>query len=885
MIMFFALLLVSFEIIIASDCKSSCRFVYEKRDLSDYNTELVPVNAAENFTGVVTVKGSYNSTCLKGWDFLRFRKMQGTQSKNQPLIFRMEATRISVSGRYKRVNSGDSCAVGYDYKTNQRCFTNSKQVFWTSQDIMRFIIQISDQTSAESYDMFINGQNLKVDYGSKETWDYYVANNYTLKAANSIRSDLFCNKYSSIMICNDAQPRICESAAPPQLLSLGASYTLTCKAVGSPILEVNWLNPDGTECAPDSCNTSLSEDNDKLTSILTIQYFAAKHSGVYTCTVRNQNYKLTASRTFNLTYSELPIQVVAPDSTTYNKEDEKKFVWIVTGWPLDKLMLSCTDDWSNVTPLPYEDNLTDTSAPKRIFTYQKSSGITFYSKRCDISNGSRILDTTTITYQEDIVVIPPTNLEYTNKPAVSKVWTINGYPLDNVTLSCNSSYSVDKDTWSTRVNFIIVFQTKDAKPATSIKCVVKDGNKLMNTTVIIYVQDVKVTQAPAETYFKQGEDDKLFEWIVTGWPLDKIEMHCDTAEVGVNTSSVNKSALTKTLTIQTTNQTTSSNITCSITEGSTLLNTTTITRVGYSCNKDSYGQGKDCIPCPQGKTSPPESDDPEKCVNITSQCPAGEYGIGHDCYLCPAEKTSSEYTIEEDDCYDMPIADIEEPKTDLVLAIGGAGGGAVFCLLLVCGLWKVGFMSTKTKPQTPDDKRDAKVPLSVPVHIVLPLQVLPLATQVEQVTVHQNRFGLSNNDKIYSSIESNFNMGLSSDDLYSHLDHHEESRSNRVTGDVAEDGLYAKLGDRKDIDESSHELDMEDLYATVNREKSVDEFDVEDELYAKTYADCEEDGENSAVEKGEAMYAVMDRSVFKGRGLTPESKKGDVLYSTIQDIR
>ena len=250
-----------------------------------------------------------------------------------------------------------------------------------------FDIQISDSIVAPDgfYDIYVNKNNVQLNYGSVDDWNSYSS--YRLNTADNIRSDLFCTHYTSIMICENSQPKICSLDGPVKPLILGASYTLTCKGVGSPILEVTWKKTD--ESAIDGTQT-LNEDNDVITSTLTIQNYSTSESGVYTCSVRNQNYGDEATNTFDMTYTQAII--VTSPAVTYYKEGEGDtvFVWYITGWPLVEVKLMC-----NMTEVHAEEYaVTET---EKLFISKTTTEDTFAMQNCIVYNGASMLDNLNIT--------------------------------------------------------------------------------------------------------------------------------------------------------------------------------------------------------------------------------------------------------------------------------------------------------------------------------------------------------------------------------------------------------------------------------------------------------------------------------------------------------
>ena len=374
----------------AESCDSSCYFIYDNRTgnvtrdaVKPWNTteklgddqvgELVYRSAGGKLIGLITVKGGFHGECAGGSDYLRFRK---SGEWNQPVVFQFddgnELKKVSVYGECKN----GTCNLGLSDKETVTDWKIGQE----------FDFQISDANVSSSpgfYNIYINKKNVQLNYCS--AWDSY--SDYRLNTADNIRSDLFCTHYTSIMICDTSQPKICSLVGPVKSLILGDSYTLTCKGAGSPILEVTWTKPDKSAV---SGTETLNKDNDVITSTLEIQDYSTSDSGVYTCTVRNQNYGDEVTNTFDMTYTQEVI--VTPPAVTYYKEGEgdTAFVWYITGWPLEEVKLMC-----NMTDgSPKEFIGTDA---EKLFISKTATEDTFAIRNCIVYNGESMLDNLNIT--------------------------------------------------------------------------------------------------------------------------------------------------------------------------------------------------------------------------------------------------------------------------------------------------------------------------------------------------------------------------------------------------------------------------------------------------------------------------------------------------------
>ena len=380
----------------AESCDSSCYFIYDNRTgnvtrdaVKPWNTtellgddvgELVYRGAGGKLKGLITVKGGYDEQCrgkYGGLDYLRFRK---SGSWYQPIAFEFKGDSLANLYVYGEIETNP----GNSEVTTSR---NTAITDW-KKDSNVFDIQISDSTAVESegfYDIYVNTKNVPLNYGSKDEWKLYSVKR--LNTADNIRSDLYCTHYTSIMICDNSQPKICSLDGPVKPLDLGDSYTLTCKGAGSPILEVTWEKPNESVVSE---TQTLNEDNDVITSTLTIQKYSTSDSGVYNCTVRNQNYGDKATNTFDMTYTQEVI--VTPPAVTYYKkgEGDTVFVWYISGWPLEEVKLVC-----NQTDVPAEVYAV-TETEKR-FTFKRTIEDTFAMRNCIVYNNESMLDNLNIT--------------------------------------------------------------------------------------------------------------------------------------------------------------------------------------------------------------------------------------------------------------------------------------------------------------------------------------------------------------------------------------------------------------------------------------------------------------------------------------------------------
>ena len=192
-------------------------------------------------------------------------------------------------------------------------------------------------------------------------------------------------------------------------------------------------------------------------------------------------------------------------------------------------------------------------------------------------------------------------------------------------------------------------------------------NSVTRTYELTYSSEVRVMIEPDLDYYKR-EDGGMLTWVVEGWPLTYIALDCggissvsikyDTNENSYFNSNPPKMKITLSLA-------TEDIVTCILKDGDRILDTRTITRVGYNCEAGEMGVAKICEDCPFGHTSPAGSAD---CFAATSSCVAGEYGVlscedddclGNDpfiintCEICPLGKISDRGAVKKQECFEV----------------------------------------------------------------------------------------------------------------------------------------------------------------------------------------------------------------------------------------
>ena len=409
-------------------CDSVCRTVFDNHDGKFNSKDLVKAPQGI-FTGVITVKGGLkNGKCRNGLDYLRFRKtksMRDLRSKHDALIFAFsdgESLKdVSIYGE----KNGNGKLEG----------TTFNDWGWKEEGSNAFHIQISDQTSDDFYNIYINKIHSEFKYSDDGSDNWGSWRSERLNTVNRVVADQFCTHYDYITICPDATPRLCDGE-PIGALILGSTLTLTCEGAGSPILEVAWTKPDGTPYLGPT-KMMLNKDEDVITSTMQIENYSIQDGGIYTCTVKNQNFGHNATKTFDITYKE-DIKVTPPEVTTFTDRNSiKQFAWVVTGWPLTNFTLDC--DAGIVVP-----SILDDIGRRMSFILYTRNSTTPLAITCQAHNGYQIFSNSIISYKENLKSVPPSITYY--RPLASPMktwetsflWTISGWPLKDVKMQCAS---------------------------------------------------------------------------------------------------------------------------------------------------------------------------------------------------------------------------------------------------------------------------------------------------------------------------------------------------------------------------------------------------------------------------------------------------------------
>ena len=202
------------------------------------------------------------------------------------------------------------------------------------------------------------------------------------------------------------------------------------------------------------------------------------------------------------------------------------------------------------------------------------------------------------------------------------------------------------------------------------------GGSVTKTHELRYSREVKLEVYPPENfYIPNVNGGTIFEWIVTGWPLDQVTLQCDDVDdtqITIDTNGhrdTNPPSVNLMLTLQKEDK-----VFCTVKDGTKVLGTASITRVGYGCVVGEKGVGKDCEVCSIGETSLGGTPD---CFAAASDCQEGFYGTGGDCVSCPNGKSSPAGSVKIQECLKI------SSKTNIPLVVGASIAAALFTAGLI----------------------------------------------------------------------------------------------------------------------------------------------------------------------------------------------------------
>ena len=82
-----------------------------------------------------------------------------------------------------------------------------------------------------------------------------------------------------------------------------------------------------------------SRATQKVTSSFLIDEVTIENLGLYTCSISNRNFGNPQSKTFEVSYTS---QITITDQPkVFYFSPEETLTWVVSGWPLDDVALSC----------------------------------------------------------------------------------------------------------------------------------------------------------------------------------------------------------------------------------------------------------------------------------------------------------------------------------------------------------------------------------------------------------------------------------------------------------------------------------------------------------------------------------------------------------------
>ena len=202
------------------------------------------------------------------------------------------------------------------------------------------------------------------------------------------------------------------------------------------------------------------------------------------------------------------------------------------------------------------------------------------------------------------------------------------------------------------------------------------GGSVTKTHELKYSREMKLEVYPPENFYIQNVNGgTIFEWIVTGWPLDQVTLQCDDVDdtqITIDTNGhrdTNPPSVNLMLTLQKEDK-----VFCTVKDGTKVLGTASLTRVGYGCVVGEKGVGKDCEVCSIGETSLGGTPD---CFAGASDCQEGFYGTGEDCVSCPNGKSSPAGSVKIQECLKI------SSKTNIPLVVGASIAAALFTAGLI----------------------------------------------------------------------------------------------------------------------------------------------------------------------------------------------------------
>ena len=257
---------------------------------------------------------------------------------------------------------------------------------------------------------------------------------------------------------------------------------------------------------------------------------------------------------------------------------------------------------------------------------------------CTIRNknfGNNVTKTIKYSYLSETTVTQAPSQDYyipKNELSTPFEWTVEGWPLEQVTLNCHDikADNITKGSSEYQNNGPpIIKLTLTLQDEDQVLCKVTDGDKVLDTKNITKVGfgcvsgEKGVNKGCEEC--PQGETSQAgsMECLQAQSQCEKgtygVEEDCEVCPRG----------------------TTSPKNAVKVHECILALS---------SCEEGSYGSGNDCEVCPKGEISPASSVKIQECVKVESSCRNGEFGYNNNCTKCPIGKISEKLSVKVQEC-------------------------------------------------------------------------------------------------------------------------------------------------------------------------------------------------------------------------------------------
>ena len=228
-------------------------------------------------------------------------------------------------------------------------------------------------------------------------------------------------------------------------------------------------------------------------------------------------------------------------------------------------------------------------------------------------------------------------------PFLDVTWTKDRNPTDIEPTTVHTTTEPDHKVQST-----ITIDSITVNHLGNWTCTIMNKNfeeSVSKTYELKYTYPATLVESPDIDYYHGSEtNDTTFTWVVHSWPLQQVTMDC--GNISVSKVADKKSVppqLKFTLILRMEDV-----VKCLLQDGDKVLETSNITRVGYSCTTGEKGVGKECKVCETGKTSEAGIGN---CFPANSSCLEGSWGVDEDCTFCPANQTSFNGTVKSQECF------------------------------------------------------------------------------------------------------------------------------------------------------------------------------------------------------------------------------------------